>query len=277
MEDGSTPPQRLGAEVGNMCLESRRGQIVSTRTCRISRLQAMACMACTPRDLNPLRTRILPLLPESRTPRIRLARGNFLLGFSSPPLPLHPIPANKLRGSTRIDHLRGLPHNGPTHHLRTSPTTPTTPTDHNPKHITGRNNPHIPNHRTRTRPEGRLQGSDRSLPSKAGPRTLVLAGMSMPPANSLNLSNHVTLPPFLHTPHSPDPRTPLARVFRIRICKMRLRSSGLNWSRSVDTESSPLICAANYPCLWCYVDERPTRVHAEGFQGRTRCEIPEPG
>ena len=258
MEDGSTQPQVLGAAVGNSCLESRGGRIASTRTCQISRLRAMACMAYTPRGLNPLRTRISLLLPESRTQRIRLVRDHFLPGFSSPLLPLHPYRANGLRVSTRTDRLRDLPHNGPTHHLRTSPTTPTIPTDHNPKYSTDHNP--IPNNRTPTRPEVRLQEPDRSL-SKAEPRALVLAGTSMSPASS----NHVTSPPLLHTLSRPGPRTPLVVVFRTRICKMRLRSSGLNWNRSVGSKLPPLICVNNYPRLWRYIDEHPTRVDPEGF------------
>ena len=269
MEDGNTPPQGLAAAVGNSRLEPSRGRTVSMRACQISRLRAMACMACTPRDPNPLRTQISPLLPESRTQRTRSVKGPFLPVFSSP----HPYRANGLRVSTRTDRLRDLPHNGPTPHLRTSPTTPTIPTDHNPKHSTDRNNLPTPNTRTRTRPEVRLKEPDRSIPSKAGSRTLVLAGTSTSPASS----NHVTSPPLLHIPHSPDPRTPLVVIFRIRICKMRLLSSGFNWNRSVDTIPPPLIRVANYPRLWCRIDEHPTRVDAEGFQGRARREIPEPG
>ena len=58
MEDGNTPPPVLAAEAGRLYRRTRRGQTVSTKIYRISRLRAMGCMECTLRDL---RARILPV------------------------------------------------------------------------------------------------------------------------------------------------------------------------------------------------------------------------
>ena len=172
MEGGSIQPLGLGAGLGNSCPETRRGRIVSTRTCQISRSRGMACTACILRDHSPLKTQI-SLPPGSRTRRIRSVRDHILLGFSNLSQSLHPCPANGLQISIRTDHLHDLPHRGPTLHLRTSRATPITPTDHNLYRNTDRNNLPIPNNRIRTRQEVRSLGLDQSLPSRIVPRTLV--------------------------------------------------------------------------------------------------------
>ena len=66
MEGGNIQPQGLVTEMGNLHCETRRGRIASMRICRISRLQAMAYMACTLRDPSTLGARIIPLLQVSR-------------------------------------------------------------------------------------------------------------------------------------------------------------------------------------------------------------------
>lgn len=57
-EDGNIPQRAAG--VVDSYRKTRGDRTVSTKTCRISHLQAMGSMECTLRDLSPLGTRISP-------------------------------------------------------------------------------------------------------------------------------------------------------------------------------------------------------------------------
>lgn len=80
-----------------------------------------------------------------------LARDRCLVRFKTFPAPtlvLAPthVPREWTSSFNQNRPLRHLPHNRPTHHLRTLPTTLTTRTDHYPKNSTGNNNL-MPNNR----------------------------------------------------------------------------------------------------------------------------------
>ena len=121
-------------------------------------------------------------------------------------------------------------HNGPTHHLRTFPTTPIIPTEHSPNKNIDSNNLLILTSGIPTRLEGRFQGPERSLPSRTDHRTLVLVGTLTYPTSSLYNKKHSMLPPL---PSTSDLRMFLVMMLGIKIRKMRLRSLGSNWNRFV--------------------------------------------
>ena len=152
------------------------------------------------------------------------------------PHPYH-YPANgRRRTLIRIDRLHDIlfrhSHSGPTHHLRISLAILTTPTDHNLNSSTGSSNLFLTlsSSTSRTRSQDRFKRPDLSLHNQTDLRILVLVEMSTCLASS-----------------SPGLRT--LSVLRIKIYRMRLRSSGLDWNRFVCIKPLSFVSIAKYSCL----------------------------